>query len=140
MPLEAVSARDIAVQGIRAQRTRMNIIANNIANAQTTRTAEGGPFRRQLAVFRGEQLGQAVDPSKFGVRVLDIIDDDSPFETVHDPTHPDANADGMVLYPNVNLAIEMINLVSAQRAYEANVDVILSDRAMSQRALDIIRT
>lgn len=139
MTLDAISARDIAVQGIRAQRTRMNIIANNIANAQTTRTAKGGPFRRQLAVFRGEQLGTAVDPGKFGVRVLEVIEDDSPFETVHDPTHPDANEDGMVLYPNVNLAIEMINLLSAQRAYEANVDVILSGRAMGQRALEIIK-
>lgn len=139
MTLDGVSARDIAVQGIRAQRVRMNLIANNIANAQTTRTADGGPFRRQMAIFRGEQLGSAINPDKFGVRVLDIVEDDSPFETVHDPSHPDADADGMVLYPNVNLAIEMINLLSAQRAYEANVDVILSSRAMSQRALEIIR-
>lgn len=139
MPLDSVSATDIAVQGIRAQRIRMNIIANNIANAQTTRTADGGPFRRQLAIFRGEQLGATVDPSKFGVRVMEVIEDDSPFETVHDPTHPDADADGMVQYPNVNLAVEMINLLSAQRAYEANVDVILSGRAMSQRAIEIIR-
>lgn len=137
--LDSISAREIAVQGIRAQRVRMNVIANNIANAQTTRTAKGGPFRRQLAVFRGEQLGNAVDPSKFGVKVLRVVEDTSPFETVHDPSHPDANAEGMVLYPNVNLAIEMINLLSAQRAYEANVDVILSGRAMGQRALEIIR-
>lgn len=137
--LESVSARDIAVQGIRAQRIRMNTIANNIANAQTTRTAKGGPFRRQLAIFRGEQLNPAVDPNKFGVRVLKVVEDTSPFETVHDPTHPDANEDGMVLYPNVNLAIEMINLLSAQRAYEANIDVILSGRSMGQRALEIIK-
>lgn len=137
--LDSVSARDIAVQGIRAQRIRMNTIANNIANAQTTRTADGGPFRRQLAIFRGEQLAPSLNPSKFGVKVTRVVEDSSPFETVHDPTHPDANEDGMVLYPNVNLAIEMINLLSAQRAYEANVDVIMSSRAMSQRALDIIR-
>lgn len=137
--LDGISARDIAVQGIRAQRVRMNVIANNIANAQTTRTPEGGPFRRQLAIFRGEQLGSSLDENNFGVKILDIVEDDSPFESVYDPTHPDANADGIVLYPNVNLAIEMINLLSAQRAYEANVDVILSSRSMGQRALEIIR-
>ncbi len=137
--LESISATDIAVGAIRAQRFRMNVIANNIANAQTTRTAEGGPFRRQLAIFRGEQIGRTLKPEKFGVRVKEIVPDRSPFREVYDPSHPDANEDGIVLYPNVNLSVEMINLLSAQRAYEANVDVIMTDRVMGDKALEIIQ-
>lgn len=137
--LQSVSAVDVAMTGIRAQRVRMNLIANNIANVETTRTPEGGPYRRQVAVFRGEQLSRSIHPDKFGVKVQRIEEDDSPFVEVYDPSHPDANFEGIVQYPNVNLVIEMINLVSAQRAYEANVNVIMSDRAMTERALEIIR-
>jgi len=138
--LDGISATEIAVSGLRVQRTRMNLIANNIANVQTTRTPEGGPFRRQLAVFRGEQLGSSLNPDKFGVRIKGIVGDDSPFRQVYDPSHPDANDDGIVLYPNVNLAVEMINLLSAQRAYEANIDVITSGRRMTAKALEIIQS
>ena len=137
--LESISATDIAVGAIRAQRIRMNVIANNIANAQTTRTPQGGPFRRQLAIFRGEQIGPTLKPEKFGVRVKEIVSDRSPFREVYDPTHPDANEDGIVLYPNVNLAVEMINLLTAQRAYEANIVVIMTDRSMGEKALEIIQ-
>lgn len=137
--LERVSAVDVAMSGVRAQRVRMNLIANNIANVETTQTAEGGPFRRQVAIFRGEQLHQTMRPEKFGVEVKRIEEDDSPFVEVYDPSHPDANSEGIVQYPNVNLVVEMINLVSAQRAYEANINVIMSDRAMTDRALEIIR-
>ena len=138
--LQSISATDIAVGAIRAQRFRMNVIANNIANAQTTRTPEGGPFRRQLAIFQGKSLGASLNANDFGVEVSEIMADTSPFRTVYDPTHPDANAEGIVQFPNINLSIEMINLLSAQRAYEANVDVILSSKRMGQRALEIIKT
>lgn len=134
-----ISAREIAVSGLRTQRTRMNIIANNVANALTTRSADGGPFRRQLAIIRGEQIRPNVDPEKLGVRVSKVITDPSPLRMVHDPSHPDANAEGFVAYPNVDLAMEMVDLVSAQRAYEANVAVIMSDKRMNQTALEIIR-
>jgi flagellar basal-body rod protein FlgC len=137
--LESISATDIAVGAIKAQRIRMNVIANNIANALTTRTPQGGPFRRQLAIFRGEQIGPTLKPEKFGVRVKEIVSDQSPFRQVYDPTHPDANEDGIVLYPNVNLAVEMIDLLTAQRAYEANVDVIMTSRSMGEKALEIIQ-
>lgn len=137
--LQGISANEIALSGIRAQRVRMNVIANNIANAQTTRTPDGGAFRRQLAIFRGEQLGARIDPDKFGVRVTEIKDDESPLRQVFDPNHPDANEDGIVEYPNVNLSVEMINLVSAQRVYEANVNVMLSSRTMTRKALEIIQ-
>jgi flagellar basal-body rod protein FlgC len=99
----------------------------------------GGPFRRELAVFESKQIGPMLKPERFGVRVKEIVHDDSPFVEVFDPTHPDANGDGIVQFPNVNLAVEMINLVSAQRAYEANINVMLSWRAMTDKALEIIR-
>ncbi len=137
--LQSISATDIAVGGIRAQRFRMNVIANNIANALTTRTSQGGPFRRQMTIFRGEQIGPTLKPELFGVRVKEVVSDRSPFREVYDPTHPDANLDGIVLYPNVNISVEMINLLSAQRAYEANVAVIMTDRAMVDKALEIIQ-
>ncbi|MBI5095102.1 MAG: flagellar basal body rod protein FlgC [Candidatus Hydrogenedentes bacterium] len=136
---DVLSAREIAVSGIRAQRANMNVIANNIANAFTTRTPEGGAFRRQLAIFRGEQLGRGADSTKFGVRVKKLVSDPSPLETVFDPGHPDADKNGYVSYPNVNLSVEMVNLVSAQRAYEANVSVIVSGKRMAQKALEIIQ-
>ena len=134
-----ISATDIAVGGIRAQRIRMNVIAQNIANAQTTRTEQGGPFRRQLAVFEAESIGRQLNEDSVGVRVSKIVSDDSPFRQVFDPSHPDANEDGVVLYPNVNISIEMINMLSAQRAYEANINVITSGKRMAAKALEIIQ-
>jgi len=137
--LEGISAREIAVSGLKAQRTRMNLIANNIANAETTRTPEGGPFRRQLAVFRGNEIKAGVNPNKLGVQVKDVISDPSPLREVYDPTHPDANADGYVAYPNIQMAVEMANLVSAQRAYEANVAVVVSSSRMNDAAMELLQ-
>lgn len=137
--VSAISAMDIAASGLSAQRVRMNVIANNIANAMTTRTEDGGPFRRQLAVFEADPLGAHIEPSRMGVRVDRVIGDPSPFRTVFDPGHPDANAEGYVAYPNVNLAVEMVDLVSAQRAYEANISVVASSKRILQKALDILQ-
>ncbi len=139
MLLEAISATEIAASGLKAQRIRMNVIANNIANVLTTRTPQGGAFRRQLAIFRGEQLRPILKPSKFGVRVKRVVADPAPLRTVYDPGHPDANDAGYVQYPNVSLAVEMVDLISAQRAYEANVAVIVSGKRMMQKALEIIQ-
>lgn len=134
-----LSPREIAVSGLKAQRLRMNVIANNIANASTTRTETGEPFRRQMALFRGDQVSPRVDTRRFGVRVPRIQDDPSPFRSVYEPNHPEANEDGYVAYPNVDLAVEMVNLVSAQRAYEANIAVIASGGQMHNRALEILQ-
>ena len=138
MVVREISAREIAVSGLRAERTRMNVIANNIANAETTRTPEGGPFRRQLAVFRGQRLA-GIPARQGGVRVTKVIGDPSPFRLVYDPSHPDANTEGYVAFPNVSLAVEMVDLISAQRAYDANVAVLVSDRRMAEKALEIIQ-
>ncbi len=138
--IEAISARDIAVSGLRAQRMRMNVIANNLANAETTRTPDGGgAFRRQLTILRGEQIRRGANPQKLGVRVKKIVPDATPLRTVFDPQHPDADPDGYVQYPNVNVVVEMVDLISAQRAYEANIAVIVSSSRMRQRALEIIQ-
>ena len=139
MKVSEISAREIAVSGLKAQRTRMNVISNNIANAETTRTPQGGPFRRQLAIFRGEPLKVGHDPAKSGVRVTKVVGDKSALHTIYDPSHPDANAEGYVSYPNVNIAVEMVDLISAQRAYDANIAVMASDKRMNQKALEIIQ-
>ena len=137
--VEAISARQVAVSGLKAQRTRMNVIANNIANVETTRTPQGGAFRRQLAIFRGEQLRPGYNTEKLGVRVKGVVSDSSALRIVYDPSHPDANKDGYVSYPNISVAVEMADLVSAQRGYDANIAVITSDKRMTQKALEIIQ-
>ena len=137
--LNNISARQIAVSGLKAQRTRMNLIANNIANAETTRTPQGGPFRRQMVILRGVEIGIGGNMDKMGVRVKDVKADPSPFREVYDPSHPDANGAGYVQYPNVQIAVEMANLVSAQRAYEANIAVMVSSSRMSEAAQEILR-
>lgn len=137
--IQPVSARDIAVSGLKAQRTRMTVIAQNIANVDTVRTAGGGPFRRQLAVLRGEQLKPGYNPERLGVRVERIELDDAPFRTVFNPSHPDADESGYVQYPNISVAVEMVDLVSAQRAYDANIAVFVSGKRMDQKALEIIQ-
>ncbi len=139
MNLNKISANDIAVSGLKVQRARMNVIANNIANVETTRTPEGGVFQRQMVLLRGEEIKPGSNPERLGVRVKDVIRDTSPPRMVFDPQHPDADEEGMVAYPNINTAVEMVNLISAQRAYEANIAVITSGRQMKQRALDILQ-
>jgi flagellar basal-body rod protein FlgC len=137
--LEAVSARDIAVSGLRAQRTRMNVIAQNIANAMSPVTAKGGAFRRQMTILRGESVTPLAAVDKLGVEVKEIVSDPSPLRRVFEPGNPYADADGYVEYPNIDLAVEMVDLVSAQRAYEANIAVVLSSKRMTQKALEILQ-
>lgn len=138
MVVREISAKEIAVSGLKAQRVRMNVIANNVANAETTRTSKGGAFRRQLAVFRGTEWKPGAKSSDLGVQVSKVVSDPSPLRMVYDPGHPDANKDGYVSYPNVSMAVEMADLVSAQRAYDADVSVIVADKRMSAKALEIL--
>lgn len=138
----------ISGSALTAERLRLDIIANNLANANTTRTALGGPFRRQMVVLspRGEQVQfryPGLDaPEAFsgeGVRVAGIVEDSSPFRRVYDPGHPDADSAGYVLMPNVNVVTEMVDLMAATRAYEANVAAISAARSMAESALEIGR-
>ncbi|NLY11502.1 MAG: flagellar basal body rod protein FlgC [Firmicutes bacterium] len=130
----------ISASGLTAERVRMDTIANNLANANTTRTEDGGPYRRQVPVFA---MIEANDPKAIvkgqGVKVVEIVSDQAPPRMVYDPQHPDANADGYVAMPNVHVVKEMVDLISATRAYEANITAINSAKAMAQKALEIGR-
>lgn len=132
------SSMDISASGLTAQRVQMDLIANNIANAQTTRTTQGGPYRRQEAVFATrmeESLGE--EPTTTGVEVSQIAEDSTPPKKIYEPGHPDADANGYVTLPNVNIVQEMVNMISATRAYEANVTAMSSAKSMSEKALEI---
>jgi len=148
------SSINIAGSGLSAQRTRLDVISDNIANAGTTRTAEGGPFRRSRVIFR-PRVSQPYWRSPFlpeyldngigkGVRIAKIEKDtDTKPRLVYDPTHPDAiktgPRKGYVEYPNVNIVNEMVDMISASRSYEANVAVINGSKSMFLKALDIGR-
>jgi flagellar basal-body rod protein FlgC len=133
--MNLLNTMEISASGLTAQRLRLDIIANNLANVETTRTNDGTPYRRRVPVFR-EILDQFTGAPK-GVEVMGIIRDNSPFKMVYDPGHPDANPEGYVLYPNVNPVIEMTDMISATRSYEANLTLITSAKSMFLKALEI---
>lgn len=147
--MDFISSMEVSASGLSAQRTRLNIISQNLANAETTRTAEGGPYRRRVTVFSAQpfvsHLQQAMDAPpqqndpRQGVLVNEISQDNSPFKKVYDPSHPDADADGYVLYPNVDVVTEMVNMVTASRSYEANVTAVSASKNMALKALEIAR-
>ncbi|MDK2798589.1 MAG: flagellar basal-body rod protein FlgC [Clostridiales bacterium] len=138
---------DISASGLSAQRLRMDLISQNIANADTTRTEKNTPYRRKLAVFEQREATPSFshylsESSKSrvqanGVRVSRIIEDTTPFKRVYNPGHPDADQDGYVLMPNVDIMTEMVNMISATRSYEANVAAINSTKSMAMKALEI---
>lgn len=123
---------EASASALTAQRLRMDTISANIANANTTRTAKGEAFRREMVVFEAAPLKHTT-----GVKVSKIVEDPSPFRTVYEPGHPDANKDGYVSYPNVNPITEMVDLISASRSYEANTAVIGTFKSVAQKALEI---
>lgn len=136
-----------SASGLTAERLRMDIIAQNLANANTTRTEAGGPYRRKLVVFapREEEqdfrklLDRQISTGR-GVRAVQITEDQSPFRKVYDPAHPDANSEGIVEMPNVNPVMEMVDLIAATRAYEANLAAMNSAKTMISRALELGRS
>ncbi len=135
-----LSSLDISASALTAQRVRMNVISENIANADTTRTDNGGPYRRRV-VSMGEKPAGFADALKSatggGVMVTRIVEDSSDFEYDYDPTNPDANADGYVAYPNVDETEEIIDLMAATRSYEANVTALNATKNMAAKALEI---
>lgn len=139
MPLSKIY--DVAASGMAAQRFRVQLIAANIANSETTRTPQGGPFRKKDAIFEVALQGQTgAGTGLAGVRVKDVLASREPFPTKYEPGHPDADANGLVLYPNVDPVEEMVNLTEATRAFEANVAVVRAVRAMQNSAQDLLRT
>ncbi len=156
---------DISGYGLSAQRFRINIISSNIANANTTRTAEGGPYRRREVVFKAVDFDEALnneledkntlleyenpldekDIKKFPSPIIEnvvvdkVVRDDSEFKMRYDPTHPDANSEGYVAYPNINPVIEMADLIEATRAYQANVAAFQSSKSIALNSIDILK-
>jgi flagellar basal-body rod protein FlgC len=144
MRLGAFSALEVAASGLSAERTRMNTIASNLANARTTRTAEGGPYKRLDPVFQatpigGDAMGGANESGVSLVKVQRIQQDTRDPQLVFEPGHPDADGKGYVRYPNVNVVEEMVNMITASRAYEAGITSVESVKAMAKSALGIGR-
>jgi len=139
--MDLMNAMKISSAGLSAQRTRMNVVSSNLANINTTRTPEGGPYRRKEVVLSAEPVGgdfgSLLAEKVNAPRVVEVKEDDTEFKKVFDPSHPDADTEGYVRMPNVNLMHEMVDMLSATRAYEANTAVINSIKTMAQRAIDI---
>lgn len=142
-------ALDAGASALTAQRLRMDTISQNIANANTTRTQDGTPYRRRIVIFEENSQGRPFSEyltsesrTKYlgkGVKVSRIVEDSTPFKRVYDPGHPDADADGYVEMPNVDVVTEMVNMISATRAYEANVTSINTTKSIAMKALEIGR-
>ncbi len=137
--MNLITGIDVTAGALNAQKTRLDIVAQNIANAQTTRTAGGGPYQRQIVSFETELLRRTGNggPALQSVRVASISADRSPGQQVYNPQHPDADAGGLVTMPNVNLAYEMVDLITASRAYEANLSIVKNARQMALKTLEI---
>lgn len=143
---DMLGAFRISGTGMRAERKRMEIISNNIANANSTRTPEGGAYRRKEVVFSAilkqqEATGQGAKRAHNlgGVETVGIVEDMTEQPRVHNPGHPDADADGFVTMPNVNLPLEMVNLVTATRAYEANLKVANAFQSMAEQSFQLLK-
>ncbi|NLX61699.1 MAG: flagellar basal body rod protein FlgC [Tissierellia bacterium] len=140
-------AIDISSSALTAQKTRIDIISKNIANANTTKATGGMPYRRQTVVFRESKKSSFENylkrfSDKFsgkGVEIEEIVEDESPFRFRYEPGHPDADENGYVMMPNVDVVVEMVDLIDAQRAYEANITAINTTKSMMMSALDIGR-
>jgi flagellar basal-body rod protein FlgC len=140
-------AMDISSSGLAAQRLRMNVLSGNLANAQSTRGDEGGPYRRRDVVFAAEPTGTVFEDFLNGetgtdlrkVQVVDIHKDTNAPRRVYDPSHPDADASGFVSMPNIQVMTEMVNMITATRAFEANATALDDAKQMAMKALEIGR-
>ncbi len=149
--MELTDSLAVSVSALDAHRHRLNVIASNLANAQSTKTSTGGPYRRRDVVFQAAPVSSAFQRAFSqvskgggrhaldGVKVARVIEDQKPGQTVYDPRHPDADKKGFVTMPNVNVMEEMVNMIGASRAYEANVQAVNATRTMWNRALEIGR-
>lgn len=144
-----LSSMNVVGSGLTAQQLRLDVISENVTNRTTTRTEGGGPYRRKMVVFEAEgertpfqaaldrALGRTVSGQEGGVRVTQIVEDPSDFKLVYDPTHPDANADGYVEMPNVDLIQEMADAMAASQAYSANVTAFNVLKQVAAKGLEI---
>ena len=145
--MDFMSALDISASGMKAQRTYMNVISMNLANVKTTRTPEGGAYRRKSVAFAAapvfnpfdKVMENEQDRELKGVVVRGIVADKRPMKKVHEPGHPDADKEGFVSYPDINVVEEMANMITTMRSYEANVQAIQDTKAMFNKAIQIAR-
>jgi flagellar basal-body rod protein FlgC len=138
--MDFLSAMHVSASGLSAERTRLDIATSNLANAESTRTADGGPYKRLDPVFEAvhiEEPGHHGEGGVAEVQVAHVVQDETPGKRVYSPGHPDADADGFLTLPNVDPVHEVVNLMSASRGYEANVTAIETLKTMAQRALDL---
>ena len=147
--MDFLSALDISTSGLIVQRFRMNVASENLANVESTRAANGGPYRRKQVII--SEVGdygtfldiltgrQSASPVLSGMRVLALAEDQTPFRSIRRPGHPDADKDGYVLMPNVNPVLEMADIMSATRAYEANINAFSAARSMVAKALELAK-
>ncbi len=143
--MDLFNAMTVSATGLAAQRTVINVISTNLANVQTTRTEEGGPYRRKQALLSPappganfpDLLSKKMDPQLTGVKAEIVEDASDDFKVIHDPSHPDADENGSVTLPNVNIMEEMVNLLRATRSYEANVSTFNAAKHMALKALEI---
>ena len=140
--MKLLSAMNISASGMTSERLRFDLIATNLANLNTTRTSEGGPYRRQIPIF-AERLAEARRSQEgyrgTGVEVVGIIKEKTSPRLVYDPSHPDANGEGYVALPNINVTQEMVNMLTASRSYEANVTTFNAAKQLAIKALEIGR-
>lgn len=143
--MDILTALKISGSGLKAERARLNVTAMNLANANTTRTMEGGPYKAKSVVFGSRPVDTFDDTLNASqarlrtVEVVAVVEDDKPFKEVYDPSHPDADAHGIVRFPNVDTAEQMVDMISAKRGFEANVTAIDAIKSMALKALDISR-
>jgi len=145
--MNILQAMEISGSALTAERTRLNIAAMNMANANTTRTMEGGPYKAKSVVFAAKPLARrdfestlrSASATLRKVEVAEVVEDKAPFKEVYDPSHPDADASGVVRMPSVNEVEQMVDIMGAKRAYEANVTALDAVKSMAMKALDISR-
>jgi len=136
--MNSFTVLEVSASALDAQRQRMNVIASNMANVQSTRTEEGGPYKRKDVVFSAAMLES--NPVELeGVNVVEIATDNTPPKVVYDPGHPDADKDGFVAMPNINIIEEMVNMMMAFRAYEASVSTFNMTKSMFMKTLELGR-
>ena len=139
MSIDGMNSLYIAGSALTAQRLRMDVIASNMANVETTATPQGGPYHRQMVVFEPRSMGNPLDSGTTGdgVQVAGIVQDTTPPKQVYQPGNPQADANGFVAYPNVNLTTEMVDMMAASRAYQANASVVQTTKTMVDRTLQL---
>ena len=140
--MNSLLSLEISSSGLSAQRKRMDVISSNLANVETTHTDEGGPYRRKMVVMSTDpvdEFDKVLSSQVEGVKINEIVEDESPFRKVFNPSHPDADKDGYLLKPNVDLIVEITNMLLARRAFEANIAAMKSTKQMALKALEIGR-